>query len=457
VNTTSRLCAVAACLLLFAPPAQAGWWDSYTDYWDRMLEQVMDLDLYGTSAQLPAGIFGFKMDWNGRTAGGRYDAHRKRAPLVMPIEFEQNGETLMALDLGASGAGGGVTWQFSYGITDPLDFYIELPFQYMDVQLRPKLRNLSPDAQMLINGFLPAGYPRINSEWFDASGRTTDRYLNEASTWLLNYLPRLGRPALLDPNDSPPDLGPGKSYHSNGLVLADINCGFSWQHHNSKRWAASFTGRVFFPTGNIADPDNALTLGTGPEIDRGVGAWGFGASHNWDIRLFKYKYWVDVVLSGELTAAYRFKAYRRYPNFPQPTDDGNQLLDLLDPARQYFPDMADLSGKGYSITPGMSINGLVSLGVAVTFVDFAVSLGWGFNQEPELNADPRFELMVKSLEMQAAGHLEVFRVAAGVNLLPLYIPLTVHYQFEKNIGGRNFIYFTDNHWITVKGFIPTLF
>ena len=57
--------------------------------------------------------------------------------------------------------------------------------------------------------------------------------------------------------------------------------------------------------------------------------------------------------------------------------------------------------------------------------------------------------------MQAAGHYEIMRCAAGFNLLPLYIPLQIHYQYEKNIGGRNTLIFDNNHWITIQGYIPT--
>ena len=65
--------------------------------------------------------------------------------------------------------------------------------------------------------------------------------------------------------------------------------------------------------------------------------------------------------------------------------------------------------------------------------------------------------MVQALELTLAGHYEILRVAAGINLIPFYVPLQIHYQYEKNIGGRNTLFFTDNHWITVQGYFPTMF
>lgn len=449
----------AAWAILLSPAwASAGFWDSYTRFWDEKIEQVIDLDLYGASAQLPEGIFSFKVDWNDRVAAGRYGNHREKQPIVLPINFNgPDGSPMLALDLGASGRGGGITLQFSYGITDMLNFYIEVPLIYMDVQMRPKLRHLSPDAQMVINGFLPADYPHIQSEWFDSSGRTTDRYLNEASEWLLNYLPRLGRPALISGGDYPPELGPGKAYHSGGAVLADMNLGFSWNFYRSSRWSGAFTPRVFLPTGNLADPNSSLTLGTGPELDRGVGSFGVSFTQDYDLRLFKYKHWVDVVVTGEFTYTYRFAGKRRYPDFPKPTPDGERLLDLLDPERQYFPDMSDLTGKTYKVIPGSSVQVMGSLSVSVLFFAFSASIGYGYNQEPEFHADRRFETMVRSLEMALAGHMELMKLTAGVNLLPFYIPLQITYQYERSIGGRNSIFFTDDHWLTIKGFLPTRF
>jgi len=443
-------------LLSFQAGAE-GFFKKYTDFWDGILEKVIELDLYGVTAQLPQGIFSFKIDWNMRRAAGRYTSHRQRTAMVEPITFGEEGSEMLILDLGASGKGGGVTMQFSYGVTDPLDFYFELPFQYMDVQVRPKLTKLDPIAAMLINGFLPAGYPQIDYDWFDENGVTRDEYLNAASAWFVGYLPRLGRPSMGDPDNYPDDLGPGKGYHSGGLVLADINMGFSWNYYRSARWSGAFTGRVYLPTGNIGDPSNSLTFGTGPGIDRGVGSFGVGFTQGYDIRLYQYKHWISLIISAEFTASYFFKSHRAYPDFPKPTADGERLLDMLDPERAYFPDMSDLTGKSFEYTPGFGCGALLQLGISSMIFDVGLGIGYSYAQEPEMNADYRFETMVRNLEMMLAGHYEVFRVAVGVNLIPFYIPLQIQYQYEKNIGGRNTLIFDQNHWVTVKGYLPTMF
>jgi hypothetical protein len=431
-------------------------WARYKSFFNHMVKQAEDLDLYGLTAQLPQGAFSFKTDWNMRRATGRYDKQGEKTPLVQPISFGDEKDPMLLLDLGASGAGGGVTMQFSYGVTDPLDFYLELPFQYMDVQVRPKLRRLSLLTAAMINGMLPAGYPQIDPNWFQ-NGATKEAYLNQASAWFIDYLQRLGRPSLGETKGYPADLGPGTSYNSDGLVLADINCGFSWNFFRSSRWSGAFTGRVFFPTGNLPDPNNAFTLGTGAELPRGTGSFGLGFTQGYDVRIFRYKYWLDIVLSGEFTASYYFESRRQYPSFPKPTEDGIGLLDLLDPDRLYFPDMSDLTGKSFGYTPGLGINGLATLSVSSLIFSVGVAVGYLYFQEPEYDADPRFVSMVRNLELELAGSGQALRVSASVLLVPLYIPGQLSYQYEHSLGGRNMLIFDRNHWVTFKIFIPTVF
>lgn len=453
----TRFIAVALCASALASPdaAARSLWTRYKAYTDQTIEQVSEHDLYGFSAQLPQGVFSFKHVWNMRRAVGRYDDQGERTPLVRPIVFGEQDNPMLLFDLGASGSGGGITMKFAYGITDTLGFYLEVPLQYMDVQLRPKLRRMSLVTAAMINGMLPAGYPPIDANWFQG-GATKPQFLNQASAWFIDYIKRLGRPSLGETEDYPPDLGPGTSYNTDGMVLADVNCGFSWNFYRSSRWSGAFTGRVYFPTGNLADPNNAFTLGTGAELARGTGSFGLGFTQGYDVRLFRYKHWVDVIAYGEATAAYHFESRRAYPHFPKPTADGNALLDLLDPERIYFPDMSDLTGGSYGYTPGLSVNGAASLSVtALMIFSAAVAFDYRYFQEPGYAADPRYVAMVRNLELELAGSSQALRVSGGVLLVPLYIPARLVYQYEHSVGGRNTLIFDRNHWITVQLYIPT--
>ena len=62
---------------LLAPNAMAeGLLKTYTDFFDRIVDRVQELDIYGSTAQLPQGIFSFKWEWNNRRAAGRFTNHR---------------------------------------------------------------------------------------------------------------------------------------------------------------------------------------------------------------------------------------------------------------------------------------------------------------------------------------------------------------------------------------------
>jgi len=117
--------------------------------------------------------------------------------------------------------------------------------------------------------------------------------------------------------------------------------------------------------------------------------------------------------------------------------------------------MSDLTGKTYEYTPGVGVSAQGGIGIGFLMFDVGCNIGYQYAQEPELDADYYFETMVRNFELQVAGHYEILRCAAGFNLMPLYIPIQVHYQYEKNIGGRNTIIFSDNHWITIQGYLPT--
>lgn len=440
-----------------------GWLKTYTEFFDGYLDPVLDMDLYGNTAQLPRGVFSFKVEYNRRRAQSRRDDHGGQIDLVRPILLGDKDNPMLEMDFGAEGQGGGVALQFAYGFTDRVNVYVELPFQYMDIQMRPKLRRLNALTAAFINGGLPAGYPAFDLNWLETpadptkAARVKEEYLNEASAWLMGYMTRLGRPPLGDPGDYREDLGPGKAFHSDGLMLADVNLGLSWNFFRNRRWSGGLIGRLIFPTGNVADPNNSVQLATGADIGRGTGSFGVGFTQAYDLRLFKHKHWFDAILAAEFKGAYYFASSRRYPDFPKPTPDAEAILDQVDPERSFLPDMSDLSGTSYVQTPGFGCDVGLSLMLSSLIFEGAVMLGYAYAQEPELEADPRFKSMVSNFEMQLAGTYNILRVAGGINLVPLYIPLRISYRWEKNIGGRNTLIFDNNHTITIKGYLPTVF
>lgn len=414
----------------------------YKEFMDSEIEKVAEMDLYGVTSQLPKGYLSMKWDWGTITAKNRYNNKRRLGPVMEPITFsDDNGDPLISIDMGLKGHGGGHTFQWSYGIIDELDWYFELPFTYMDISFYP-----TP---------LQVGTDDDGNAIYVADSAAALLGIRDPKTFSgcdMNYyvLPALNRPAV--------------ATHSKGeWVLGDINTGFSWNIFRNERFSVALTPRVFLPTGHKPDPNNNLTYGTGAEIETGIGGWAVGFTQGYDLRLFKYSYWVDIVLSSEFSTSYGFPQKRKYPtNFPdmRATDDPETAVDesaapttgeLMDP--NMFPQLHGLQGE-FTYTPGWSLDWTAQLQFNFAIFGFAVGYGITHSQEPELTGDPAFITMAKGLELLGQSTTEAVQIAASVSLLGLYIPLDIAFKYTKVVDGYNAIVFDDFFQLTLKGYIP---
>jgi len=402
-----------------------GWWGRFLD---KELTEISRMDLFGVTSQLPQGYAYIKWDWGMIEAGSRYNNRRKIGPVMEPIEFRQDTdgdgveEKLISIDMGLEGKGGGHTFQFSYGLIDALDWYIEVPFTYLNLKFKPKTRIIDDEGNRVA--------PSLASVLGIENPKTFNAYQfnNE-------LLPTLGRPSL-------------DTTYTGKWLLGDINTGFSWNIYRNHRFSIALTPRVFLPTGHQPSPESNLLWGTGPEMETGMGGWGAGFTQGYDVRLFKYSYWVDVILSAEVAVAYGFPQRREYPtNFPAP----NPLAVALDPTA--FPDLSHLKGK-FGYTPGFSLDAVVQLGVQVAIVGLNAGIGVMHSQEPELDADRDFVQMAKSLELLGTMQQELFQLGASLNLLALYIPMELAFSWKKNISGYNAIVFDNFFQFTLKTYFP---
>jgi len=406
----------------------------FVTYMTKEMEEIGGMDLYGVTSQLPKGYLSVKWDWGTITAKSRYNKYGKLGPVMEPIAFtDDSGNEIVNIDLGLAGSGGGHTFQFSYGFLDPVDWYFELPFTYMDVSIRPKIADIKDEEGEVLKDEFGNPY-RVHPNYAALLG-VADPTRYDAGQFMCETLPLLGRPT------------PGTEYHANWL-LGDINTGFSWNMFRNKRISGALTPRVFFPTGYVPDPNNNLMYGTGPELETGIGGWAIGATQGYDLRLFKHSYWVDIIFSTELGVAYAFKQERDYPtNFVTPSP----MAQALDP--EAFPDLTHLEGS-FSYTPGWSLDWIAQLQLQVAILGLGVAYGVQYSQEPVLAADPAFVSMVEGLELFGPMAIQAVQVAASISLLPFYIPVDIAIQRRWVVGGYNAIVFDDYWQLTVKGYIP---
>lgn len=403
-------------------------------YLDAEFERIMAMDLYGVTSQLPTGYMSFKWDWGTIRARNRYNDQRRLGPVMEPIAFtDNNGNEIVNIDVGLNGYGGGHTFQFSYGITDPLDWYIEVPFTYMNVSFDPKVQDIKnadgtpyKDADGDTYKVHPSYAPMLGID--DPKGY-------DACDFMYETLPGLGRPPLANEFK-------GK------WLLGDINTGFSWNIYRTPRFSVALTPRVFLPTGHSPDPETNLLWGTGPEIETSVGGWAVGFTQGYDLRIFKYKWFVDVIASTEFAASYAFPQQRDYPtNFPVP-NPGAQNLDPV-----AFPDLSHLSGT-FTYTPGFSADVITQIQLNLFGVGLGAAYGVQYMQEPELIGDRAFIQMARGLELLGQQTMEAVQLAASISLLPLYIPLDIAFQWRKVLDGYNAIVMDDYYQITLKGYFP---
>ena len=391
----------------------------YKAFFDKELEALGKDDRFGVTAQLPKRYLSVKWDHSMMTVDSRYNDKHELGPAIAPIAMPGG-----YLDLGLNGAGAGHVFQASYGILGNFDWYFELPFQSMHVRIDPKFLDSSKQ---------PVKNPN------DPNDKTYASRMGIAK--LYQFIPQLGRPV------------PALRYDAD-WVLADINTGFSWNPWRTKHLSTSLTVRAFLPTGRVASANANLTMATGPEIDVGTGSWGLGFTNGWDLRVFKYKHWVDIVLSSEFSMAYFFEQKRDYPtNFT--TEPNRSILQAFNDPNVFaqFPDLRHLKGQ-YSYTPGFGVSWMGQLSVQLAILGLNFGYGVQHSQEPEIQGDWYFYQMVRSLQLLGQNTIQAIQVGASLSLIPLYLPVQVDFSWRKIVDGYNALAMEDYYNVIVKVFIP---
>jgi len=347
-------------------------------------------------------------------------------------------DCLLAFDPGASGQGGSHEIMISYGITGRLDYYLQIPTQYHTVKFNPKILAIDPFfATAAAINYLPIDRQTVND--------------------FFTFIQRLGRPA------------PQERAHL-ALGLGDINTGFSWNFLRTKWISSALTYRLYLPTARLASPDNSLAFFTGPDLDAGNHAFAMGAGMGHDFRLPRFIHKnIDVVISLEWNFAYAFPWDREYPSVcPNVYDRMNPdtcrgfrppeagAAALFDPNHTSFPDLSQMRAKGstYTYTPGFSQDVSATLNLSLWGVGVGCGVGQSWAQKPEIEGDYAFIAMVDSLQLVAPMRTTGLKLALHVPLFMLNVPATLTLQYQHDLTGSNAIYYKNNFYVTLQGYIP---
>ena len=401
-----------------------GGWNWWKNRFQAEMDYLDRTNYWGNSTtQLPKGLLGIKYSCNFVQGGDQWDMKGHSMGGVLPL-IDGDFGSMGAIRLDPKATGGAVFHQVqvSYGITDAWDVYVKIPFMHLNVKLDPMYESRGV-ASALFGNTLEDFYKTIE---------------------------KFGRPR------------PQKHYETHGVEMADIDFGVSWQYYRSKYFAGSLTGRIYAPTGRLANPDRMIYTLLGPELDAGKGGWGLGFSAAFDVRMpiprniLKY---IDIILSGEVDFQQRFPYHRRFPHFTKPdySSIASWGTDAVSGIKSFFPDVSEDAGRQYTVYPG-SIFGLMSsvqfniyralsLTVEYDYIAVMPSIVKGLHAAAD-------QMMGSTLFAGGATehHLQ-FGVATGA-LFALSIPLRLTAKYEIMFAGTNTMPLTHNWTFGIEMYLP---
>ncbi len=398
------------------------------NWWTRRFQAEMDYldrtDYWGNAtSQLPKGLLGIKYDCNFVKGGDQWDMKGHSMGGVLPI-IDGDFGSMGAIRLDPRASGGAVfhSLQVSYGITDAWDVYIKIPFMHLNVNLDPVYES---------RGVASALFGTTLEDFY----RTIEKF---------------GRPR------------PQKHYETNGVEMSDIDFGASWQYYRSRYFAGSLTGRIYAPTGRLANPDRMIYLLLGPELDAGKGGWGLGFSAAFDLRMpipRRIMRYISILFSGEADFQQRFPYHRHFPHFTKPDYSsiaryGPQAMAGI---QSFFPDVSEDAGREYTVYPG-SIFGLMA--------STQITLFRGLDIGIEYDYIAVMPSIVKGLHAAAdqmisntlfSGGSTEHHLQFGLStsaLMALSIPVTLRVKYDWMFGGTNTLPLVDNWAFGVEVYIP---
>lgn len=383
------------------------------DFLADQFKVIALMDPYGVTSQMPRGWAYVKWDYTTITAAHRYDGHRKLGPILAPFALDPAAQALIgtdatSADLGVSGHGGGHTFQFSYGINGMIDWYLEIPFTFMNVGFHPD-----------------KGAEAFLKYYFEQRGM--DPMIGYKGQWL----------------------------------LGDVNTGFSWNIYRNPWFSVALTPRVYLPTGEVPNPNHTFTFASGPQLETGIGGWAFGFTQGYDVRLLPKGLvgWFDIIASTEFGFTYAVPQRRKYPDnfmdqskllvqaFGQPWYDDWEAERVA--MKENPAERSKYATFGY--TPGMSLDWTAQINFSLAIFGFGAAYGIKHSAEAEIfDVHPAFEAMAKALQLTGTQTMHGIRLSAAVNL-GLFM---LGFQWQKVVDGYNSIVFTDYYQLTLKGFFP---
>lgn len=361
----------------------------------------------------PAHTFALQIGYRQQRIDSRFRDDGRVGEINDPITISDpygNEEYLCKIESEYEGNIRGLDIQTSYHLTETLAFFADIPLRSQDLWLR-----------------------------FEFSPGSSSLFGVRTKTDLFQAMENLGRPR------------PKIHYRSKTYEMGDLRTGLAWHYLQSEVADLTLAAHVSFPTGRLADPNQALIYGLGPEIDVDRGAFAPGATHRLLFSLPGDLKWIGFLLEAEYQ--YFAKSKRRTPRWLEPDPVAADGLEDLGQTAGFFPDLSDADDFHY-VTLGSRFNYVV--GLSLSFPYFSVGFGYGheWSQEPELDAE---EELVELLDMLGAYREQsrdevLFEV--GIPLEPIYFPGVLGLGYRHPVAGRNAFRLEDNFTAQLSLILP---
>lgn len=360
---------------------------------------------------LPKGFFSIHFSSRFLRWDSKYDEDGNSERFKDQIKFSDPTSDFFNLNVMAKGSSQFHNLFLSYGITDSLDLVFNAPMVYQN--------------NRMIYDFMP--------------GKSSAMGLRSTKEFI-DFLEELGRPR------------PVLKYVSVAWEMSDINLGTDWNFFRNHNFSSVFSWRAILPTGRLADPNQALIFGLGPQLDSGKGSFGFNSGFGFDFRPPKPVDIMHWALKGEYS--YRFKGKRRAPAFHEPNQNAVNSLDAFGVNTDYYPDLSKMDDY-YYVTPQSAFDGLAYWGFDLKYVDFGLGYQYHWRQEPLVDSDSKaFE---KMLDLYGSfTSVQRGNALAYINV-PMYhyhVPLEIYFEYRLSLHGKNSFVFKDDYQGGAKLYIP---
>jgi hypothetical protein len=419
---------LAAALVVASPGfSTAGAWDEYSELLDRRAAEAEGYNIWGNTFLPPAGMWTFQYKYNMVDADSRYDAKGNKGPILAPLNIFGG-----SLDFNPTGSAQAHKLTFLCGLGKQWAFAIDMQMGTLDLNF-----DVQYDTPQSLTAKLAAAI---------ISGLFGTQPFNQSLEGLWETIELLGHPR------------PVLEMKDQSLKLGDLGVAVGCNYLRNDRFSLLGAFKVTFPTGHIAEPNSALIFALGPDIDVGVGSYGFELGHLADYRFPKPLDWI--IIASELYYDFYTEQSRESPTvFTKPNPEVVSLLKLAGTdVGPYFPDLSNMEPE-YHYLPGSKVRGVLQV-LPTLFGILPLSLGVQANYTNAsviTTSTPEFNQYVDAVGLVADSWSVEGWAKVTLGLFPLKLPITLAVGYNKSIAGKNAIIYDNNWEFTFQFFSPWFF